>query len=139
MKKLLVLVVSFMFVGCAMLPEYPSICETAPPDSFICVKANELGVKVEDMDLLISIAILRMDKSAAKLALKFYDAVERFLTEDILYRELIDFVRNEAKLTGPEVLIISRYLPHLYSTDYISDFDKMLIAAHIDHQRALLQ
>ncbi|HUV00859.1 MAG TPA: hypothetical protein VMW32_07850 [Bacteroidales bacterium] len=143
MKTLLVLgmvlAMVFMFTGCAILPPIPSVCDTAPGESWICTKANDLGVKVEDMDLLISVAILRMDKSVAKKALKFYDAVEVFLSKDVLYRELIDYVRNEVRLTGPEILIVSRYLPYLYSNNYISDFDKGLILAHIDHQRALLQ
>jgi len=139
MKKLIVLAMAVMFMGCAMMPTTPSVCDTAPGESWICTKANDLGVKVEDMDLLISVAILRMNKSAAKKALKFYDAVEIFLSKDILYRELIDYVRNEVKLTGPEILIISRYLPYLYSNNYISYFDKGLILAHIDHQRALLK
>ena len=137
--KYVCIVLALMFMGCATLPTPPSVCDTAPEESWICTKANEIGVNVEDMDLLISVAILRMDKKAAALALEFYDAIELCLMRDISYYNLIDYVRLNIKLTGPEILIISRYLPHLSSTAYISKFDKGLILAHIDHQRQLLR
>ena len=139
MKILIMWLIALVFTGCAMLPTVPSVCDTAPGESWICSKANDLGVKVEDMDLLISVAILRMDNKTARLALEFYDAIEYVLSKDITYYNLIDYVRLNIKLTGPEILIISRYLPHLSSTAYISKFDKGLIMAHIDHQRALLK
>ena len=139
--RIIAILLSLTFVGgCAILPLGPSVYETAPVESWICVKANELGVKVEDMDLLLQIATLRLlDKDDVKKALKFFDNVERYIANDILYRELIDYVRKEVKLTGPEILIVSRYLPHLYLDSLISNYDKMLILAHIDHQRALLR
>ena len=136
MKILIVWLLAVFLIGCA-IPKYPSLCDNPPEDSWICTKACELGVEVEDMDLLISTGTARMKKAVAKPALEFYTTIEWFISRDVRWNELIDYVRFE--LNWYSELSMSRHLPHLYSNDHISRFDKSLIYTHINHQRALLR
>ena len=144
MKKVVaLLILLFCFTihlyGCAM-PNYPSVCDNAPPDSYICQVATDMGMKVEDIDLFLQLANLRiLDNKSKKVVLGFYDAVERVLISDLTYSALVTFVQDRVKLTAPEILIISRYLPMFSVPQVISDFDKGLIYAHINNQRALLK
>lgn len=138
-KVAILLALSILFVGCA-IPNYPSVCDTAPADSWICQKANEMGVDVEQIDLLLQASSLRfLDGDNRQKALSFFDSAERVLNTEISYQQLVWFVQDRVKLTGPEVLIISMYLPRFSATFPISEYDKMLISAHIEHQRAILK
>ena len=142
MKNLTILIIIAAFLtGCA-LPMYPttSVCDTAPPESYICTVCTRIGISPEKADLILQAASLRfLDGDDARKALKFFDRVEDILDIELSYFTLIKFVQKEVRLTGPEMLIISMYLPQFNSPSLISDFDKGLLYAHINHQRALLQ
>ena len=140
MLRNVLIVVSMLFIGCAGMMPQPSVCESPEAEaSFICEKCSEAGVTVEDIDLVFQIAAVRLlegqDKEAA---LKFFDAVEVLLDKNATYRALIEFVKSEIGMVGPEVLLISRYFPMFDSTRYISKFDKWLILTHIENQRVIL-
>lgn len=138
--KIIVSICALLFCyGCAM-PNYPSVCDTAPPESVLCRVSNEMGVKLEDIDLFLQITSLRLlDKKGKRVVLDFYDAMETALHANITYAGLVTYAQDKIKLSAPEILIMSRYLPMFSVPQLISDYDRGLIFSHIEHQRAVLQ
>ena len=134
-----IVVVALSINMCAFLPTPPSVCDTAPEDSYICAKAGELGVQVEDIDLLLQTAAFYVlkDKDKEKV-LKFYIAIEKILNGDITYQLLMKIVLEKVDAAGPEVMLAARYIRMLDVNNLISDFDKNLILIHIEHQKDLL-
>jgi len=118
----------------------PSVCDQPGSEkSVICQVCSEIGVQAEDIDLLLQIAAVRaLDEHGKKEALKFYDDVEFYLKTTATYRGLIRYVQEQVDITGPELLIISRYFPMFDSTRFISTFDRNLILTHIERIKALL-
>lgn len=139
MKYSLILLV--LLFGCAHSgPPPPSVCDRPEAaESVICAACSEIGVPVEDVDLLIAIVALRaLDNYERATVLKFYIDVEDFLKVTSSYIELIAFVQKYIDVTGPEILIISRYLPYFNSPQLVGDFDRGLLLFHIEKMKAQL-
>jgi len=136
-----VALVSITMSGCSLIgiEPPPSVCDEAPSDSVICRVCSEMGTTPEAADLILQAAALRaLDEHDKSKVLTFYDDIEYFIGMSINYTELIDYVQDRVNLTGPEILLISLYLPKFESPQMISQFDKYLLLAHIDHMRAIL-
>lgn len=142
MNKIAVIMSIVLLTGCSLLglEPPPSVCDQPEAGgSVICGVCDEIGVNVEDVDLLIQIAALRvLDEHGRRVAVDFYDSVEAFLAMDRSYAALLRYVQQYIDITGPEILIISRYLPMFDSPLRISDFDRDLLLIHIERTRALL-
>lgn len=134
--------VIFLLSACAtgLLSPMPSVCEKPEAaGSQVCAIANETGMAVEDIDLILQVAALKgVDQFGKEVAIDFFDKVEKFLITTSSYTELINFIKEQVELTGPEVLVISRFLMRLQSPNVISDFDRGLILEHIKRQKLLL-
>jgi len=143
MKHLTIIMAIIMLTGCTHLglQPPPSVCEQPGAEkSLICDVCTELGTTPEVADLLIESAAIRaLDDTDKTTVLKFYESVELFLSTTQSYRSLIEFVQNYVDMTGPEVILISMYLPRFDSTQFISSFDRDLLMMHIYRMRAILQ
>ena len=131
--KILVCLGIVLLVGCSFLglQPPPSVCDTAPADSLICKVCIEMGTTPEVADLLLESAALRVvdDKDVNKV-IKFYEDVEGILTHPITYTALINHVQSYVEFTGPELMLISMYLPAFTSPQPISPYDKNLLLIH---------
>jgi len=137
-----VMSVYFLLSGCAYLgmTPPPSVCDTAPGDSVICRVCGELDINVEVADLILQAAALRsLDDHDKAVVVSFYDGVEAFLLAGGSYTALINYVQDTVELTGPELMIISLYLPRFVSPQVITAFDQELLLAHIEGMRAQLE
>jgi len=137
-------VAAILAVGCAGGVQ-PTISVCDDPErgpSFICEKFRDVGVRVEDADLILQMVNLRLIKEdvySKEQVLKFLDICEAWLTEgSISYRS---FGARAIEMAGdyPELIVLSRYVGMLNSTKFISLFDRQLLLAHIEHQRELLE
>jgi len=118
----------------------PSVCDQPGAElSLICSTCADIGVQVEDIDLLLQVAALRtLDDNGREAALNFYNSVKLFLMTTGTYRDLIRFAQTDLDITGVETLILSRYLLMFDKPEIISAFDRDLILIHIERTRELL-
>ena len=142
MKNGIIAIIAAMaiMIGCAGMLLGPSVCDDpGAGESWLCSQAAKNGLKIEGVDLFIRIAIARTLTSPNdqyQLA-RVIDKIEYFLSDNITYRFIMDYVGDE--LTGPEVELISSQLIMFNSTKLVSDFDKGLILKHISKIRKTLE
>jgi hypothetical protein len=140
--KYLSIIAIILLSGCSYLnmAPPPSVCDTAPGDSVICRVCGEMGTTPEVADLLLESAALRaLDENDKDVVLAFYKDVEYFLQATVSYRALIEYIQRYVNVTGPEIMLISMYLPAFDSTQIISSFDRGLLLTHISNMRAMLE
>ena len=128
MKKLFVLFLAGLFMfGCATV-QLPTVCDKAPAESIICPKLAGIGVQVEDIELLIAIALERL---AEKEDLVIVDKYKKILLD------MLDTSPAEAiftywsgitdELTAPEIMLLNRYLAVLSADKVLCEFDQELV------------
>ena len=144
MKKYLtiIIVAAMLTTGCAYLgmAPPPSVCDTAPEDSVICRVCGEMDITPEATDLILQTAALRaLDEHDTAVVVKFYKDVEKFIAGSVTYLALINYVQDYVELTGPELMLISLYLPKFESPQLITEFDRGLLLTHIEGMIAQLE
>lgn len=148
-KKLILLIVPFLLVGCASIEpkpyEPPSIC-VAEDGSYKKSLILEKIPNPAQASLLVQLTNLEMLKHSNLYSpedvLTFLDNVELMLTHDIQWITIFDYILNEAadfnSKIEEEVILLSNYFIVLYVETPISECDKALLNRHIEKQRKLI-
>jgi hypothetical protein len=121
------------------LSKPPSVCDTAPSDSVICNVCNDMDVTPESIDLILQASALRgLGEYDRSIVLSSYNDIEKLILTKKTYAGLIESVQEYVELTGPEILLISLYLPKFSSPLQISEFDRALLLSHIESMKVIL-
>jgi len=128
MKKLFVLfLIGFFMVGCATV-QLPTVCDKAPPESIVCPKLAEIGVQIEDIEILIQIVFERFVEKEDKIIVKEYcNIISNMLktsSADMIFLYWTDITDD---LTSSELLLLNRYLSVLNVDQVLCEFDQQII------------
>lgn len=133
--KMLLLLPLLVAVGCAFT-QPSTICETDKP-SLICKRLSN----PEQADVLLQVANiqgLKNDVYSGEEALKFLDFCEQLINKSTTYFDMTNYISNVFDDYELEVLILSRYMPKLAVDIPITNYDRQLLLAHIQHQREVI-
>jgi len=128
MKKLIVVFLAVFFMGCATVAPLPTICDKAPTESIICPKLAEIGIQIEDIDLLMKIAFERLAEKEDMIIINKYKKILLDMLETSSAETIFSYWTGiTAELTAPEVLLLNRYLSVLSVDRVLCEFDQELI------------
>jgi len=119
---------TIMFIGCAAVAPLPTICDKAPAESIICPKLAEIGIQIEDIDLLMKIAFERLAEKENIEIINKYKKILLDMLETSPAETIFSYWTGiTEELTAPEILLLNRYLSVLSVDRVLCDFDQELI------------
>ena len=146
MKKFftVLLCIFFMsFLGCAATQSRSSVCnKPEAQDSVICDTFGNLGMSVEQANLLFkvaNVALIQENAYTKESFLKFLDETERLVDTSGSYMNLALYIISAIEAFnykhGVELIMISDYLYTFNQTTPITSYDQYLLKEHIKQQR----
>jgi len=121
------LVISIL-MGCATVAPLPTVCDNSPAESIICPKLAEIGIQIEDVDLLMEIAFQRLAEKEDIETINKYKKILLDMLETSPAEVIFQYWSGiTEELTAPEILLLNRYLSVLSVDRVLCEFDQGLI------------
>lgn len=146
MKKVITvfIILSFLVGAFGCNPQFyqslPTMCDSAEAEgSWICYVCSELGVRVEDVDLMFRIATVKgLTEDQKTEAVKLMTELINFIDSPLSTTYNAFFDEAENVLLESDIILIQDYIASFRSDQIIIPYDKYLIKLHLERQIKVL-